>query len=236
MLSSLRLLQPELVLSAAALLLVGVDAFVVRRLKAVSFGIAVSALAVAFVLPDWHGRQIHHAMARALTEAERYLGVVLAQYRQGKDDDLDYRIARREAHNADAELSSTLVAMLAEPGRYRLAPEPAFRFLCASHTLLGYVSALGAHREKADEWPADSQIAHAEARIRASLRRIAAALDAHGLPEQEARPAMLSEPRPTGADTDVERRILRQLGLIELLLPELTELTAAFATGSPGAR
>lgn len=211
-------------------------AVIMPRLLDTLIGSALAALAVAFVLPDWHGRQIHHAMARAVAGAERYLGVVLAQYRQGKDDDLGYRIARREAHNADAELSSTLVAMLAEPGRYRLAPEPAFRFLCASHTLLGYVSALGAHREKADEWPADSQIAHAEARIRASLRRIAAALDSHGLPEPDARPATLPEPHPTGADSEVERRILRQLGLIELLLPELTELTAAFATGSPGAR
>ena len=205
-------------------------AVIMPRLLDTLIGSALAALAVAFILPDWQGRQVHHAMACAVAQAERYLGIVLAQYRQGKNDDLTYRIVRREAHNADAELSSTLVAMLTEPGRYRLAPEPAFRFLCASHTLLGYVSALGAHREKVGEWLPDSQIAHAERRIRASLQRIAAALDAHSLPDGHANATTLTEPSLTDADTEIERRIVRQLSLIELLLPELTELTASFAT------
>ena len=50
MTASLRLLQPELLLSAVGLLLVGVDAFVVRRLKTVAFSLAASALAAALVL------------------------------------------------------------------------------------------------------------------------------------------------------------------------------------------
>ena len=61
-------------------------------------------------------------------------------------DDLAYRVARRDAHNADAALSTTLSNMLMEPGHFRRDTEQGFRFLVVTHTLLGYLSALGAHR------------------------------------------------------------------------------------------
>ena len=50
------------------------------------------------------------------------------------------------------------------------------------------------------------------------------------LPDGHANATTLTEPSLTDADTEIERRIVRQLSLIELLLPELTELTASFAT------
>ena len=49
-------------------------------------------------------------------------------------------------HNADAALSVALSNMLREPGRYRRNLDAGFRFLALSNTLLGYLSALGAHR------------------------------------------------------------------------------------------
>ena len=61
--------------------------------------------------------------------------------------DLAYRLARRNAHNADAALSTTLANMLMEPGHFRKEADVGFRFLVLSHTLLSYLSGLGAHRE-----------------------------------------------------------------------------------------
>ncbi len=78
----------------------------------------------------------------------RYLDAILQQYYQGKDNRLEYRIARRDAHNNDAEFASIVSNMASDPKSYRITQEQAFRLLCLNHTLLSYISALGAHREK----------------------------------------------------------------------------------------
>ncbi len=78
----------------------------------------------------------------------RYLNAILVQYHQGKSNSLDYRIARRDAHNCDAELASVISNMTSEPKSYRISQEAAFRLLCLNHTMLSYISALGAHRDK----------------------------------------------------------------------------------------
>jgi uncharacterized membrane protein YccC len=71
----------------------------------------------------------------------------MAQYQSGKRDDLAYRTARRNAHNADAALSTALTSMFQEPGFVQGQGDGALRFLLLSHTLLNYLSGLGAHRE-----------------------------------------------------------------------------------------
>ncbi len=80
----------------------------------------------------------------------RYLDAILVQYYQGKDNGLSYRIAHRDAHNSDAELASVISNMSAEPKSDQTVQEKAFRLLCLNHTMLSYISALEAHRDKLD--------------------------------------------------------------------------------------
>ena len=80
----------------------------------------------------------------------------MRQYDSGKHDDLAYRLARRNAHNAVAALSTTLSNMLLEPGHFRKDAETGFRFLILSHTLLNYLSGLGAHRESLPDDASDA--------------------------------------------------------------------------------
>lgn len=199
------------------------------RLLDTVLGAALAGLAVAVVLPDWQGRRLHQVMARTLSCAEAYLAELLGQYRAGKRDDLPYRIARRDAHNADAELSSALAAMLGEPDRHRLAPQLAFRFLCASHTLLGYLSALGAHREQVAEWRHGALIERAAQAIQNGLRVGAQALaqrQAASLPATAEGDGLTRELEAVPADASPpERRLIRQLALIHSLLPELLAMT-----------
>ncbi len=61
---------------------------------------------------------------------------------------LAYRIARRDAHNRDAELASVVSKMSSEPNVTPQIREAAFRLLCLNHTFTSYISALGAHREQ----------------------------------------------------------------------------------------
>ncbi|MDB5980390.1 MAG: YccS/YhfK family integral rane protein [Pseudomonas sp.] len=117
------------------------------RLFDTLLGSLIAGLAVFFFLPDWQGRRLNKVLANTLTCNSIYLRQIMQQYAHGKNDDLAYRLARRNAHNADAALSTTLANMLMEPGHFRKEADVGFRFLVLSHTLLSYLSGLGAHRE-----------------------------------------------------------------------------------------
>ncbi len=117
------------------------------RLLDTLLGSLIAGMAVFLILPDWQGRRLNSTLASTLSASARYLRQIIQQYQHGKRDDLDYRVARREAHNADAALSAALASMGREPQRFRQQAELGLRFLALSHTLLNYLSALGAHRE-----------------------------------------------------------------------------------------
>lgn len=119
---------------------------ILPRLWDTMIGSAIAAAAMLWVLPDWQGRRLAAVAARALAAHAHYLREILSQYATGKADDLDYRLARRNAHNADAALSTTLSHLLQEPRHVRSHSLAGMRMLVASHTLLSYLSALGAHR------------------------------------------------------------------------------------------
>lgn len=126
-------------------------AVVIPRLTDTLIGCALAVGAVAFILPDWHAKRLYKVMAEAIEANKRYLDQIIGQYRVGKNDNLSYRIARRNAHNQDAALAAAVNNMLAEPGRYRSASVESFRFLTLNHALLSYISALGAHRTRIDD-------------------------------------------------------------------------------------
>lgn len=121
-------------------------AVMLPRLSDTLIGCLLSVTAVRYILPDWQAHRLRGIMKDAIIANRDYLAHVIAQYRVGKRDSVAYRLARREAHNKDAQLSTAITNMLAEPGRYRSAMDESFRFSCLNHTMLGYISTLGAHR------------------------------------------------------------------------------------------
>ncbi len=194
------------------------------RLLDTLVGAALAALAVALVLPDWQRRHLPQVMARTLQALATYLQEVVVQYHSGKQDSLGYRIARRQAHSATAELSTVLAAMLGEPEGHRREADAAFRFLCLSHTLLGYVSALGAHRQRIEGWQLRPLLMRGLAAIDGQLQALARQLASGGyLPLPQHDPLLVAdlEQPPAMAAAD-ERRLLRQLALIFSQLPDLT--------------
>lgn len=58
---------------------------------------------------------------------------------------------RRAAHNNDAEVASLISTLATEPDFDPTQKTLAFEFLCLNHTLLSYIAALGAHREKIED-------------------------------------------------------------------------------------
>jgi len=199
------------------------------RLLDTLLGGALAVLAVLLILPEWQGRRLPQNMARALAASSDYLTQVMRQYRQGKQDDLAYRVARRNAHNADAELSQVLHAMLQEPDRHRHSPQTSFRFLCLNHALLGYISALGAHRQPL---PGDDSnqdlLRRAQEAIQNQLAAIVTQLQQRSC-ELPARPDKeLLEQLQNWPDImdDSVRLVKQQLYLIYRMLTELHQLAA----------
>ncbi len=208
------------------------DGFVLiwPRLLDTLIGCAIAAAAAFLILPDWQGRRLNQVMATVLVSCARYLAQVLEQYRSGMRDDLPYRIARRDMHNADAALSVALSNMLREPGRYRRNMDAGFRFLALSNTLLGYLSALGAHRA-ALAGEADPDIDRAGAYLQETLGALADALSQRrDLPmaDTTAEIALADAlEREDGIDDNKRRLVRNQLALTLRLLPKLREAARA---------
>ncbi|MBD8272235.1 YccS family putative transporter [Pseudomonas fluorescens] len=167
------------------------------RLFDTLLGSLIAGLAVFLFLPDWQGRRLNKVLANTLTCNSIYLRQIMQQYAAGKSDDLAYRLARRNAHNADAALSTTLANMLMEPGHFRKEADVGFRFLVLSHTLLSYLSGLGAHRDT--QLPADVH----EQLIEGAGNSLAASIDeiATGLANKQ----------PIAIQSDAEEALAAQL-------------------------
>ncbi|WCE04969.1 YccS family putative transporter [Pseudoxanthomonas sp. JBR18] len=195
------------------------------RLLDTLIGCAIAAGASLLILPDWQGRRLHLVMGSVVQACQRYLDEVLAQYRGRGGDDLGYRIARRDMHNADAALSAALANMVREPGFLRGNLEAGFRFLALSNTLLGYLSALGAHRAALAPHPDDALVDQAGQRLHLALVTLHEALSARRpLPQdlEAGTPELADTLEQMPEDIDGKQRLLRtQLALVLRLLPKL---------------
>jgi len=206
------------------------------RLFDTLLGSLIAGLAVFLFLPDWQGRRLNQVLANTLACNSIYLRQIMQQYAAGKSDDLAYRLARRNAHNADAALSTTLANMLMEPGHFRKEADVGFRFLVLSHTLLSYLSGLGAHRgTQLPEEVREHLIGGAGSSLAASIDEIAQGL-ASRTPiaiQSDAEEALANELEQMPDEIDEEQRLVQtQLGLICRQLGPLRTLAAHLIKGS----
>lgn len=184
-------------------------------------GCGIAWIAVSFIWPDWKFRNLPRALERAVNANCRYLDAILEQYHQGRDNRLAYRIARRDAHNRDAELASVVSNMSTEPKVSAEMRETAFRLLCLNHTLTSYISALGAHREKLTTPEILALLDDAVCYVDDAL---------HHQPSDEERVQMALAglaARINHLDTRPDSKeplVLQQIGLMISLLPEICRL------------
>jgi YccS/YhfK family integral membrane protein len=205
-------------------------AVMLPRLLDTLAGAAIAALAIHFILPDWQARRPGQLLADTLHSDARYLARILPQYRSGKHDDLDYRIARRDAHNAIAALSGLLGQMLREPGGKRHHDDVLLRFLAAAQVLLGHLSTLGSHRQALSAAAADTVIERGEQAV-AALQRVADAVLVPGATAVGPADLLDDRPEPTLPHDDVATLVLNQLALVRGQCRKLAELTAEWQPG-----
>ncbi|MBM7035755.1 YccS family putative transporter [Vibrio ulleungensis] len=204
---------------------------ILPRLIDTLIGGSLATLAVIFILPDWQAKRLPNTTAKAFLSNKAYLDQTIAQYRLGKEDGLAYRIARREAHFADAQLSTAISNMMMEPEKYQQSKEHYFRLLTLNHALLSYISTLGSHRQRLDDESLHKAILDAHATIRMHLDRIAQHINDQ-LPLTSfsgTYPATLPIDDELPANLSVSL-ILQQMHLIYRMLPEMYSLTSAINT------
>lgn len=207
------------------------------RLFDTLLGALIAAIAVFVILPDWHGRRLNREAAAVVSAGRDYFNEIVDQYRSGKRDDLAYRLARRNAHNADAAFSTRLASVMQEPPQYRHDADEGFRLLAVTHSLLGHLSAMGAHRQSASERLEVAELEEIFTAVGAQLDVIASALAGRTRPAAlEPPPAELVErlERLPEETDDARRLVYTQLSLICRQMPALHE--AAFALIDPGAK
>jgi YccS/YhfK family integral membrane protein len=199
---------------------------IVPRLVDTAIGSAIAGLAVLLVLPHWQARRINELAATAMRSHAGYLRKIVEQYRTGPRDHLDYRLARRNDHNADAALSTAVSDMFREPGYVRTRAGVALRFLIRSHTLLSYLSALGAHRAALPDSAYMAVLREAAEGAAAALDALAGGLENGSVAddattEPAVRAALASAAAP-GGDAGAEARTLHtELALIWLQIDAL---------------
>ena len=203
------------------------------RLTDTLIGCALAVAAVTFILPDWQSKRLHRVMAEAIRSNKDYLAQIIGQYRIGKNDSLAYRIARRNAHNNDASLTTAISTMLVEPGKYRSAVDESFRLLTLNHALLSYISALGAHRTRIDNTTTHQLVLESHRVIHRHLEALytqlhdqTAVCDISTI-DDPALESRLAEWRDE--DDSSARMVLQQLYLVYRMLPELHSLASKFS-------
>ena len=92
----------------------GFDAAVPRIVDTI-IGCLFAWIGVSFIWPDWKFRRLPRMINSALSSQCEYLAEVIQHYHVGKSNAMNYRIKRRIAHNADAEIASFISTLATEP-------------------------------------------------------------------------------------------------------------------------
>ncbi len=119
----------------------------IPRLVATLLGATLSFITIRFLWPGWQYHRMSGLISSALEKNRRYFQAIAKEYQKPSDDDLKYRIARREAHLADNELAQAWNSMRQEPKSKQQIMNNSLTITYLNHALLSHISALGAHRE-----------------------------------------------------------------------------------------
>lgn len=121
---------------------VNLDAVLLERVIDTAIGSAIAYLVASFVLPAWEYEQIEQ-FARSAIESNREYFLTVAQVFTGKPQDLTtYKLARKDAFVALANLSDIFQRMLSEPKNQQPNLRRYHQFVATSHLLTSHVAAL----------------------------------------------------------------------------------------------
>jgi uncharacterized membrane protein (TIGR01666 family) len=127
----------------------GIDILSARIIETL-LGSILSVLAISFIFPDWQFQRFPVLVKDLLTLSNRYFNVVSDQYQYGRSENLNYRLIRFQAFQADAKLTSAWQSMLFEPTSKQKLNHEVYGLVNRCDALVSYIAALASHRHKMD--------------------------------------------------------------------------------------
>lgn len=144
---------------------------VVPRIIDTLTGCGIAILLSKLVLPNWQYKQFPNYLTAAITANQNYFQQIMAQYKQGKDNKLPYRVSRRLAYVADSQLVASWKDMQIEPHNKRDRLNHVYDIARRNHAMLSALSALGVHRKSLQSEEISTDLEYIETLIIQALQQ-----------------------------------------------------------------
>ncbi|MBN9297029.1 MAG: FUSC family protein [Filimonas sp.] len=111
-------------------------------------GSVIAFVVSFFVLPTWEHEQMGEYVSEALEANKKYFDIVAGAFTGAKTDTTAFKLARKEAFVALANISDNLQRMLSEPKDKRPKLRRYHQFVATSHMLTSHIAALSYYAQR----------------------------------------------------------------------------------------
>lgn len=118
------------------------NSVLIDRIIDTAIGSAIAYIVSTFVLPSWEYEQIEQFVKQAIEANHRYFTTVAQAFTGSQPDVTTFKMARKDAFVALANLSDIFQRMLSDPKGQRPNLLQYHQFVTASHTLTSHIASL----------------------------------------------------------------------------------------------
>jgi len=104
----------------------------------------------SWILPTWEHEQVSDLVKKALQANQRYFKIVASFFTEQKADVNTFKLARKEAFVALANLSDNFQRMITEPKHKQVHIEEYHQFVATSHLLTSHIASLSYYAQRED--------------------------------------------------------------------------------------
>lgn len=118
------------------------ETIIIDRVTDTAIGSAIAFLANLILLPAWEHGQINNYMLQAITSNKNYFSDIAGAFVGKPVTITSYKISRKNAFVALANLSDAFTRMLSEPKRKQKNAKPLYQFVVLNHMLTSHIATL----------------------------------------------------------------------------------------------
>ena len=153
-------------------------------------GSAIAWLVAIFVLPNWEHEQIDNEVEKALVANRNYFNTVAQSFAGEPADITTFKLHRKDAFVALANLSDTFQRMLSDPKNKQIKLTHYHQFVSTSHTLTSYIASLSYYAERTGNKYASEEFNSIIKQINAQFGAATDVLAHHPVKDSEIAPAL----------------------------------------------
>lgn len=122
-----------------------------------AIGSAISFLGALFIFPKWEHEQVAEYIEKLMEANMNYFSTVAKAFYQELPDTTSYKVVRKEAYVALANLSDAFQRLMSEPKKNYKNPETLHQLVVSNHMLTSHIASLATYsRSLASAYHSDS--------------------------------------------------------------------------------